>query len=80
MAIWKVSFTVFALMLFGIDKFVGVAEADLSALGVSEPVINLVQLGIGHTYDTLAAIALAILGISNLPFRVRKPDPDPPAP
>ena len=70
--IWKMTFTVVGFALLGFDAFVTSIEVPLEDLGVGTPYINIAHAFIGHTYDTIAAIGLAILGISSLPPRKKE--------
>lgn len=68
---WKLSFTVIGFLLLGADKFVTEIEPELISLGVSEAYVGIARDFVGQSYDVLAAIGLAILGI-NLPERKKE--------
>lgn len=66
---WKMTFTVIGFALLGIDKFVTNIAAPLGELGVADAYVDIIKAAVGEAYDTVAAIGLAILGISSLPSR-----------
>lgn len=69
---WKMTFTVIGFILLGADKYVTDITQPLLDLGVGTPYIEIVKSAIGQAYDTVAAVGLAILGISSLPPRQPK--------
>ena len=70
------TFTVIGFALLGLDAFVTEIEVPLGDLGVRAAVVDILHAFIGHAYDTVAAIGLAILGITSLPSR-KKDDTSP---
>lgn len=69
---WRMTFTVIGFILLGVDKFITNIEAPLGDLGVGEAYVDIMKAAVGEAYDTVAAIGLAILGISSLPERKPK--------
>jgi hypothetical protein len=63
------SFTVAGFVLLGLSKFIAQIEAPLMELNVARPYIEIASEFVGSAYDTVAAVGLAILGISSLPPR-----------